>query len=170
MSLATLHTVTPNEVLFGFNLPPDVNMHLQRAASRVSSRADAQQALDEALECAPDQLEVLMALCKFHFYQGHLELAHDLAHQSIVKAALQGGFSHHWQQLDEHSTDWRDPRSPGRAFLYSLKALAFIYLRQEHLIAAQEVLEALYRLDPHDQVGAEVIRDLLRGLQDEDNG
>lgn len=170
MSAAHLHTFAPTQVVFGFDLPAEVNAHLQQAAAQVSSRPQALAALNQALECSPNQLEVLIALCKFHFYQGNIALAHDLAQQTLMKASLKGGFSHDWHTLDNHSTDWQDPRGAGRAFLYSLKALAFIYLRQNHHQAAQDVLDSLNRLDPQDQVGAEVIRDLLRGLEDENDG
>jgi tetratricopeptide (TPR) repeat protein len=158
-----------NDVLFGFDLPPEVNADLQRAASQVSNRADALEALNAAYQQAPDRVEVLIALCKFHFYQGNIEQAQDLAYQALVKASLQGGFSHDWHILQADSADWNDPRGPGRAFLYSLKALAFIYLRQHDNEEAGHILDSLQRLDPNDQVGANVIRDLLYGLEDEND-
>ncbi len=63
-------------------------------------------------------------------------------------------------------TDWADPDSPGRAYLYSLKALAFIRLRQDNLTGANGILENLRRLDPTDVIGADVVRALAVSLEE----
>lgn len=157
-------------VHFGFDLDPEVDGHLQQAASLLADRECSLQALKQALACAPDQLEVLQALYKFHFYRGELAQAQDRVFQSLIKAALQGGFTHDWTRLDADSADWSQQRGPARSFLYSLKALAFIRLRQEDAGEAARILDRLQRLDPQDQVGAQVIRDLLQGLEGESDG
>ncbi|MCG8023558.1 MAG: hypothetical protein JAZ02_06200 [Candidatus Thiodiazotropha endolucinida] len=167
MDSTAIPYIKQDEIHFGFDLPVETNRHLQRAASLVSSREGVLQALSAAQASAPDQLEVLIARYKFHFYQGDTDKAQDLVSQTLIKSALQGGFSHEWESLLPKSADWSDPRGPERVFLYSLKALAFIRLRQEDFADAASILDAVKRLDPEDQVGADVIRDLLRGLQEE---
>jgi hypothetical protein len=154
-------------VHFGFGLPSETNRHLQTAAAVVDSSEEALQALHAAQESAPDQLPVLIALYKFHFYRGETEKAHELVLQTLSESSRQGGFSQDWASLSPHSADWSDPRGPGRVFLYSLKALAFIHLRRNEPGDAAGILEVLERLDPTDQVGAEVIRNLLQGLTEE---
>lgn len=155
-------------VHFGFDLDPEVEGCLQQAAALVGDRDSSLQALNEAHQRAPDQLEVLQALYKFHFYRGELLQALDAVFQVLVKAAIQGGFSHDWQLLEPQSADWQQVRGPARSFLYGLKALAFIRLRQDDTSDAARILEVLDRLDPQDHVGAQVIRDLLEGLEDDD--
>lgn len=155
------------QVHFGFNLNQEVNAHLQRAAALVGSRAQSIKHLYKALEVRPDQLETLVALYKILFYQGKTEQAEDLVFQALVKSATQGQFSHDWNSLDITSTDWEDPRGPGHFYLYSLKALAFIRLRQEMLRDARQILQALQRIDPEDKIGANVIRDLLAGIEEQ---
>ncbi|MES9812515.1 MAG: hypothetical protein ABW161_06585 [Candidatus Thiodiazotropha sp.] len=169
MNSGNVRNFTGNYVHFGFGLAPEVNAHLQRAAAVVTNRDSSLEALIEALKLAPDQLEVLVALYKFHFYQGETEKAQDLVFQTLIKSSLLGGFSHDWKRLSSKSTDWVDPRGPGRVFLYSLKALAFIRLRQNDLTDAESILGVLNRLDPTDQVGADVVRDLLQGMLEGDD-
>ncbi len=164
---ATVRHLMQGDVQFGFDLPAEVDDHLQRAAERVTCRAESLQALNDALESGPGQLEVLVALYKFHFYQGETRRARDFVFQALVKSARQGRFSYDHATLNADSTDWNDPRGPGRVFLYSLKALAFIRLRENDLEDAQSILDTLARLDPSDQVGAGVIRDLLLAMDDE---
>jgi hypothetical protein len=156
--------VIKEEVLFGFNLSEEVNMHLQQAAASVSSRQDSAAALRRALQSSPEQLEALVASYKLHFYNGELEQAEAFVFQTLIKAALQGGFNHDWQQLDADSALWDEPRGPARIFLYSLKALAFIRLRQRMFRSARLILDSIARIDPQDMVGAEVIREMLEGL------
>jgi len=162
-----IHSLVPDEVHFGFDLAPMINDSLQRAALMVASKKEALKALIEANSSAPEQLEVLIALYKFYFYQGEIEQAEDLVFQTLIKASLQGGFSHKWETLTIESTDWNTLRGPERIYLYSLKALAFIRLRQEDLRNAESILDVLEQLDPNDQVGAEVIRSLLYAIQEE---
>jgi multidrug resistance efflux pump len=166
MSRSNVQRIDRGQVHFGFDLDPVVDGHLQQAAARVSDRDASLQALNAARQSAPEQLEVLQALYKFHFYRGDLQQAQDLVYQSLIKASMQGGFSRDWQTLDAHSADWQAERGPARSFLYSLKALAFIRLRQDDSAEAARVLDTLRRLDPQDRVGADVIRDLLDGLEE----
>jgi tetratricopeptide (TPR) repeat protein len=154
-------------VHFGFDLKPEVDAHLQRAASLVASREQSLQALKDAEKAAPDQLEVLVALFKFYFYQGETETAEKLVFRALKAASEQGQFSQDWTCLTPQSTDWEDPRAPGRIYLYSLKALAFIRLRQDRIGEAEAILSTLAQLDPSDQVGADVIRDMLNGITED---
>jgi uncharacterized protein with von Willebrand factor type A (vWA) domain len=156
-----------NPVQFGFGIAPEVDAHLQRAALLVSHREASLEALRDAYDKAPDQVETLIALFKLLFYQGETAKAQSLVQEVLIKAAEQGGFTHDWTQLDCQSAVWSEPRGPGRLYLYSLKALAFIRLRQDELALARDILSALQRIDPHDLVGATVIRDLLNGLDEE---
>lgn len=157
----------PGQVHFGFGLEPHVESQLQAAAANVGNTRASLQALTEAQRRAPDQLEVLQALYKFHCYRGNLQLALDLVFQVLIKASLQGGFSRDWAALDARSTDWSAVRGPARSFLYALKALAFIRLRQNDCREAANILLVLRRLDPQDQVGAEVVRELLASVADD---
>jgi len=161
-----VHPFQRDEVHFGFDIAPGVNAHLQRAATLVTYREDSLQALNDAYRAAPDQLEVLVALFKFHFYQGDTERAESLVFEALDKASRQGGFDADWRRLTPDCADWSDPRGAGRFYLYSLKALAFIRLRQDAAEQAAVILDTMAFLDPGDLVGTNVIRDLLEGVEE----
>ena len=164
---AQVHPFRRDEVQFGFGIAPEADAHLQRAAALVVTREASLQALNDAHHAAPDQVEVLVAMFKFHFYQGDTDKAEALVQEALSKASRQGGFDADWRRLAADSADWSDPRGAGRLYLYSLKALAFIRLRQDQAAEAGSILDAMRRLDPNDLVGADVIRDLLKGLEPE---
>ena len=157
----------PGQIHFGFGLEPGLESQLQTAAANVGNNERSLRALNEAQRRAPNQLDVLQALYKFHFYRGNIQLAQDLVFQVLIKASLQGGFSRDWANLDAKSIDWSVVRGPARSFLYALKALAFIRLRQSDCSEATNILLVLQRLDPQDQVGAQEVRDLLAGVADD---
>ncbi|MEW8013641.1 MAG: hypothetical protein AB2807_02290 [Candidatus Sedimenticola endophacoides] len=165
-----IRTLNTGGVHFGFGLDPLADTCLQKAATLVSSTEQSLGALNEARDAAPDQLDVLLALYKLHFYRGDIRVAEEYVRQTLVKAAIQGGFSHRWEELSAHSANWASLRGPSRIYLCSLKALAFVCLRQHRLVESESVLAVLERLDPDDRVGAGVIRDLLTGMQEEDDG
>ena len=154
------------EVIFGLNLDDQVNRHLQQAARHVGDPSKSLLALLNARNQASDQLETLVALYKYHFYRGETGEAEDVVFQTLIKAAVQGGFDYHWESLTPESADWRDPSGAGRIYLYTLKALAFIRLRQNFMEQAAAILEAMMYIDPDDRVGASVISDLLEGARE----
>ena len=159
-------TLMPERVIFGKNIPAPINALLQEAAGSTGNFAHAEQLLLQAQRQAPDQLPVYTALYKLYFYNGYTDKAEDVVFQSLHKAAKQGGFHYDWTEV-QAGTDWAEPDSAGRAYLYSLKALAFIRLRQNDYSGAQAILDTLQQLDPADVVGANVIRDLAASLAEE---
>ena len=164
-AVSTLHS----DITFGFGLPAGVERLLQLAASRVASNTESLEALNQAKALAPDQIEVLVALYKFHCYRGDINLAEEYAEQALLESARQGGFDSKWECLDAGSTNWDEPRGPARNYLYSLKALAFISLRQGRLDEAGHLLSALRRLDPNDRVGGAVVGELAEALRESED-
>ena len=167
MSTNNVLPLNNNQVHFGFGLEAEANRHLQRAASQVASKDATLSALDKAYEVAPERLEVLAARYKYHFYRGELNTAQEMVMETLALASRLGDFSSDWESLSHSSADWNSLRSPARFYLNGLKALAFIRLRQNEREAAENLLNVLHELDGTDQVGANVIRDLLVGLQED---
>jgi hypothetical protein len=144
------------------DLPEAVNDLLQegvRAHRTDKVRADA--LFREALALDPQALPTYLCLYKIHTYQGRLGEADAIAHEGLAEAARQAGWPADWR-------DWRMPHGvpdgPERFALYTLKALAFIALRADRLGDAQEMLDALRRLDPTGAVGWPVIAALAEGV------
>ncbi len=158
--------LTRDELRSGCDLDLELNARPQHSAAWMGSRRDVLRHLNRALKASPDQLEMLVALYKFHFYRGRLDDAEDVVFQTLVKASSQGHFSNDWNQLDADSSDWRNPRGPGRVYLHGLKALAFIRIRQNMHLDAGKILRALRRLDPDDSVGSDELRDLLGSMHE----
>lgn len=150
-------------VLFASDMPPDVDAVLQAAVVLYDDTERAEQALLKAYAMAPHRLEVYVAMYKFYFYKNAIDDAETVATSALKEAARQGGFSSDWRTLTPNSTQWTPAPDAQRFFLYTLKALAFINLRKGEHSVADEVLNKLSQLDPKDQVGGSVIRDLATG-------
>lgn len=161
----TVTSLVQERVIFGKDIPTSINALLQEAAGNTDNFARAEKLLLQAKQQAPEQLPVYTALYKLYFYNGQTDKAEDIVFQSLTKAAKQGGFYYDWTQV-QAQPDWTAPDSPGRAYLYSLKALAFIRLRQDNLKGANGILESLCRLDPTDVIGADVVRALAASLEE----
>ncbi len=161
MGLASLRQ---DEVLFAPDTPEEVNARLQDAVVLFEDTKRAEDVLWQAYQLGPDRLEVYVALYKFYFYKNMIEDAEDVTMMSLNKCAELGGFSADWRELHVDSTQWTPAGSAQRYYLYTLKALAFIQLRLERYDEAELLLMKLEELDPEDQVGASVIKDLLVGM------
>jgi tetratricopeptide (TPR) repeat protein len=151
----------PDAIDFG-DLPEAVNALLQQgvvAYRHDHARADA--LFRQALQQAPAQLPVYFCLYKIHTYQGNLEEAEAAAENGLREAAEQAGWDADWRL-------WQRPDSipdgAARFALYTLKALAFIHLRQNDRVRANQKLGMLAYLDPAGMVGWPVVAALADGI------
>ncbi len=123
--------------------------------------------LKRALDVDSNCLEAYVWLYKLYFYNRHLGEAEHYARLALSTAAALGHFGYDWRAATPASTDWNQDGGPQRAYLYTLKALAFIRLRQDDLEEGEAVLDKLSELDPDDQVGACVVRQLAERLRED---
>jgi len=154
-------------VLFASDMPPEIDTVLQEAVVLYEDTEWAEASLQMAFSMAPKRQEVYVALYKFYFYKNRLDKAEVIALKALTEAAKQGGFSADWSSLNSDSSQWESAAGAQRSFLYTLKTLAFINLRKDNNHHAVALLDKLYELDPKDQVGASVIRDLAIGTEEE---
>ncbi len=150
-----------NSINFG-DLPEEIDALLQQGvAAYRHDRSHADRLFRQALAAAPMQLPIYFCLYKIHTYQGNLDEAQTAAENGLKEAAGQAGWPLDWRQ-------WRPqpvlPDGAGRFALYTLKALAFIHLRQNEPHRAHEIIEALQELDPTGAVGWPVVAALAEGV------
>ena len=152
-------TGTESTELFGGTISPAAQ-HLITVA-RNAPREQVAAALWTAAVTTPDSLPVYYLLYKFHATLGELDRAHDAASKGLAAAAKAAGLSDDWRLVRPGDADFSQP-GPARFWLFTIKALAFISLRQRERAAAAALIEQLRRLDPADQLGAGVVEALLK--------
>lgn len=156
-------------VLFGPGIPPATNRLLQQAvALRSHNRAEAERLFWQARAEDPCCLPVYFALYKFYANGKRLADAERAVRLALSEASRQGGFPLSWRELAEAPE--RYPLYTDEIslfYLFSLKALAFVTLRQGRTDEAAAILIALQALDPEDRVGGSVIRALADSLAPE---
>lgn len=123
----------------------------------------AEQLLVRAQAVDPECLHVYFAFYKFYFYRKQFDAAERVIRTGLVTAARLGCFPELIDQLTPLSTDWSPAHGAQRFFLFSLKALAFVRLRQGDGEDSDRILVKLRELDPDDKVGGSVIGDLAIG-------
>jgi hypothetical protein len=153
-------------VLFGRGINRTTHRRLQYAVSRSRiNRLEAERALWDVQADDPCCLQVYFALYKFYAYHRRLSDAERAARLALSESARQGRFNTNWDELVKTV----DPRSlyeseAGLFYLFSLKALSFIKLRQGKADDAGEILKVLFKLDPDDCSGASVTRALAESV------
>jgi hypothetical protein len=157
------------QVLFAPSLDPEIDRLLQTAvAARAVDRERAAALLWEAQRKAPDCLPAYFALYKFYSNAKCLPEAERVARLALEEAARQSGFPPDWTRLHPATAvAVLYASEAGLFYLFTLKALAFITLRQGLEAEARALLEHLRRLDPEDRSGASVIRALAEGIDGE---
>lgn len=153
-----------DKVLFDLDIPEPVNRLLQ--AGVTAHRADkalAESLFKQAQQLDSACLQTYFALYKFYFYQGLLHEAEREAVAGLHEAARQGRFPSDYRRLARDGWDMYCSKT-GLFYLYTLKALAFIKLRQSQEAEAKLILSLLQTLDPEDRCGASVIASLAEAL------
>ncbi len=153
----------PDRDLINFgDLPEHIDALLQQGvAAYRADHARADSLFRQALAAAPTELPVYFCLYKIHTYQGNLADAQAAAEAGLAESARQAGWPADWRAWQPEAVL---PEGPGRFALYTLKALAFIHLRQDRRAEAGAKLAALKRLDPTGAVGWTVVEALADGL------
>ncbi len=154
--------------LYGGEAPEGIEELLREAMGSYADTNEAEAKLLQAKEKAPESLAVYFSLYKFYFYKNRLPDAERTAREALTKSASQGGFSPNWEELAHDSADWKD-EAP-HFYLFSLKALAFMRLRQGDRMECERILDKLGVLDCRDSVGSSVIREIAQGADRAENG
>ncbi|MGD8591805.1 MAG: hypothetical protein PVF82_03180 [Gammaproteobacteria bacterium] len=165
MSVVAFHE---DRVMFGVNIPSHINAYLQKAVAAYDDSELAESLLWQAQQLDPNQLEVYVALYKFYFYKNRIDEAESVVMKALSQSAELGDFSADWNHLTPLSANWLGIENPQRLYLYALKALSFIRLRQSDVEGAENVLMKLRELDPTDQVGGSVLEQLAAAMKDDD--
>ncbi len=154
------------KVLFSPDVPEAVNELLQAAVTATHvDKPRAEALFKQAQALNSSCVQTYFALYKFYFYQGRLLEAEREVMAGLAEAARQGDFASDYrrlawqhQKLDMYQSDIT------LFYLYTLKALAFVKLRQEHTSEAHVILLLLQELDPEDRCGSSVVMSLAKAL------
>lgn len=154
-------TAERDPINFG-DLPEEIDNLLQQGvAAYRHDHTRANFLFRQALAVAPTELPIYFCLYKIHTYQGNLDEAQAAAERGLREAAGQAGWDADWRRWQPQPVM---PEGAGCFALYTLKALAFIHLRQDKRDQALQMLDALRQLDPSGAVGWPVVAALADGL------
>lgn len=156
-----MQTDIPYETIDFGAVPDEVENLLQAGVLAYRQDKSAADALfRQALARDPSALPTYFCLYKIHTYSGQLGDARAIAEAGLHEAARQAEWGADWRLWLPMQTG---PTDPGRFALYTLKALAFIALRDGRPDDSDAMLEALRRLDPQGEVGWPVVAELAQG-------
>lgn len=147
----------------GGGLPASVT-NLIRAAGQLRHRpTEALVLLERARAAAPAHPVPLVALYRFYFYGHQLAQAQTVgeAALAIARTALGPGFGAIPPTREQVRYD-----AAVRFYLFTLKGLAYLQLRQGALQAARARLAELRWLDPDDVVGGALLAHVLARHED----
>lgn len=137
--------------------PIDVTRDWQRAECLLQS----------VMAQLPHRLETQVALFKMYAYDGQHDKAMGLILKVLEQAAERVGFDPDWRKLTALSAPWKGATGDIRCYLYSMKALGFVCLRQGNIAEAEAVLDKLRELDRDDEIGSSVVYQLALALGEE---
>lgn len=158
-----LITGESSDEFFGGEVPATIRELLHRAS--LAPREEVASLLWTAQALAPQCLAVYYALYKHHASRRELDEARQAAQRALDEAARQAGLPQPWQAVEPGAppVDF-NANGPARFWLFTLKALAFIAVRQQRLDEARALQRHIAWLHPRSGMGDEVIASLLDSL------
>jgi hypothetical protein len=117
----------------------------------------------------PDQLEFSVALYKMYAYSNRHYEALTLITHVLMECARQTDLPTDPAELQSRHAQWEMTSGPKRKYLYALKARGFVLLRKRDLAAAEAALSQLALIDPLDQVGGSVVRDMAERVREQEH-
>jgi hypothetical protein len=158
-----LFTGESADAFFGGDVPPAVHALLHRAAAAPAAERTA--LLWSAQALAPTCLATYYVLYKHHAGRREFELAERAASRGLQEAATQAGLNTDWRQVAAPLPAAVGQTEPGRFWLFTLKALAFISLRSGQPEQARALLAHLEACGPDAHIGGDVTAALLGAVK-----
>lgn len=147
-----------------FDAAPDsrVSQLLAQAADDYGD-GTAELPLLQAYFLAPQDLNVLVSLYRFYYYQHRLDDTLVVADRALAIVQQKLDLPSDWRtlQVADINESANRPMALVRFYLMALKGKAYLLLRQQNLEAGREILTKLLELDSEDRLNASVLMDVV---------
>lgn len=153
----------------GFNLPAEADAELKLASAAWHDFDKAEAHLKRVMELAPGHPAAYIALYRFYFYKNRLAQAYAVGWDCLERAAQDNGLSSDWRQVRIADADFSDLAILPRFYLFTLKACAYLSMRLGDLETGAALIDKLTELDPKNQLGGKVLREVLDRVGREDD-
>lgn len=149
-------------------LPANALEHLRLASLSYADSAKAEMHLAMAKMIAPDNPAVKVGEYRYYFYKGRLQEALIVAEYCLEITAQSLQIPQNWRRVWPHHANFKSHEPAHRFYLFCLKAYAYLLLRLNQLSAGREAVEKLLQLDPANQVGGQVLLDVIERIGKDD--
>lgn len=156
-----------DDAVLGAGLPADAERLIVQAGAIRHRVYEAEGLLEAAHDMAPRHPATLIALYRFHFYGNRLREARDIALRALDMASAALRLPPDWREVAPDARFTALEPLP-RFYLFTLKGYAYLSLRLGEIELGQAVVVKLDELDPANQVGHHVLRDVIARIGRED--
>jgi tetratricopeptide (TPR) repeat protein len=150
------------------NLSPVAEEQLRLASHAYADSTKAEMHLALAKAIDPENPVVHIGEYRYYFYKGRLEEALKVAESCLVIVAKELGLPTQWQQVTPNHANFSSDEAANRFYLFCLKAYAYLLLRMDKIEQGWAATEKLLQLDRNNQVGGQVLLDVLLRMDTDD--
>ncbi len=148
--------------------PAEVKELLKLAIDNWEDTALSEKYINEALELAEDNLDVLVSAYRYFFYKHNNQLALRIAETVLTKVQKLAQLPQEWDQLQPILVSRKDD-SQIRLYLNAYAASGLIWARLGEVEKAKEISTRVGAIDDRKEFGGSLVFEILTAPPDEDD-
>jgi tetratricopeptide (TPR) repeat protein len=143
-----------------FHVPENVRTLLIQAAEAWHDKVQSEHCIHQALQEADHYPDILVAACRYFYYQDEGAMALRMAQRILENVKLEEDLPDDWEHLKLILMNRRcDPNV--RLYLNTYAATGFIYAKMNDVEQATNITEKIQEVDPDDEIGASLLLEVL---------
>ncbi|BAZ49349.1 hypothetical protein NIES4103_19610 [Nostoc sp. NIES-4103] len=150
-----------------FQVPEDIKKLLILAAQTWENTSESEKYIQQALEQAEGNTEVLVAAYRFFYYKNNYLLALQTAAKVLDKIKEEEQFPDNWQQLEPILVNRREEPKI-RLYLNAYAASGLVLAKLGQLEQAKEISTRVKNIDNKNDFGSGILLDILTRPAEED--
>jgi tetratricopeptide (TPR) repeat protein len=143
-----------------FHVPDNIRILLIRAAETWNDKVVSEQYIHQALQEADRYPDILVAACRYFYYQGRGPAALEMAQRILARVKSQENWPDEWECLKPILIRHRQEPN-ARLYSNTYAATGFIYAKMNDIRQSTDITKRIQEIDPDDEIGVSFLLEFL---------
>lgn len=156
------------ETFSWYDIPEEIKSLLSLAANSWENTSESERYINEAVDKAEDNTDVLVAAYRYFFYKNNCNMALKIADKVVDKVQVLEKLPEDWEELKPILVR-RKNDEPIRLYLSAYAASGLVLARLGEIEKAKKVTQRVREINDTSEFAASVVHDVLTRPPEEDD-